>query len=106
TYVVSVRRASAKPEPAVAPSALFGKTDDETAALQMDSEVPPFLINDRVIRGKVTESSGETLPGVNVVVKGTQTGTVTNADGVFSLSIPDEQTTLVFSFVGYRSQEV
>lgn len=106
TYVVSLRRPSAKPEPAVAPSALFGKTEDETAALQADPEVPPFLTNDRVIRGKVTESSGETLPGVNVVVKGTQTGTVTNADGVFSLSIPDEQTTLVFSFVGYRSQEV
>jgi len=61
---------------------------------------------DRVIRGKVTDPSGEVLPGVNVLVKGTQTGTATNADGIFSLNIPDEGATLIFSFVGYRSQEV
>ncbi|ODS83058.1 MAG: SusC/RagA family TonB-linked outer membrane protein [Cytophagaceae bacterium SCN 52-12] len=61
---------------------------------------------DRGIRGKVTDSSNEALPGVNVLVKGTQTGTATNADGVFSLNIPDEGATLIFSFVGYRSQEV
>ena len=61
---------------------------------------------DRVIRGKVTDTSDEALPGVNVLVKGTQTGTATNAEGVFSLNIPDEGATLIFSFVGYRSQEV
>ena len=58
------------------------------------------------ITGTVTDDTGETLPGVNVVLKGTTQGTVTNANGAFSITVPDANTTLVFSFVGYASQEV
>ncbi|WP_206611098.1 TonB-dependent receptor [Mariniphaga sediminis] len=58
------------------------------------------------ITGTVTDEAGQPLPGVTVVVKGTTQGTVTNADGNYSLSnIPDD-VTLVFSFVGMRTQEV
>ncbi|MGC9353213.1 MAG: TonB-dependent receptor [Mariniphaga sp.] len=58
------------------------------------------------VSGTVTDSSGQPLPGVTVVVKGTTQGTVTNADGEYSLtSIPDDAT-LVFSFVGMQTQEV
>jgi TonB-linked SusC/RagA family outer membrane protein len=58
------------------------------------------------VTGKVTDSSGQPLPGVTVVIKGTTQGTVTNADGEYSLTnIPDDAT-LVFSFVGMRTQEV
>ncbi len=58
------------------------------------------------VSGKVTDSDNQPLPGVTVVVKGTTQGTVTNADGNYSLSnIPDDAT-LVFSFVGMRTQEV
>ncbi len=61
---------------------------------------------DRAITGKVTDEKGEGLPGVSVVVKNTTRGTSTDADGRFKLNVPDEATTLVFSFVGYLSQEV
>lgn len=59
------------------------------------------------IRGTVTDSeTGEELPGVNVVVKGTTTGTVTNIEGGYSLSIPADAQTLVFSSVGFTAEEV
>jgi TonB-dependent starch-binding outer membrane protein SusC len=58
------------------------------------------------VSGKVTDSGGQPLPGVTVVVKSTTRGTVTNADGEYSLSgIPDDAT-LVFSFVGMLTQEI
>lgn len=59
-----------------------------------------------VVTGKVTSSDGELLPGVNVLLKGTTVGTVTDADGVYSLELPDLNGTLVFSFIGFMSQEV
>lgn len=59
----------------------------------------------RTVSGKVTDDSGETLPGVNVVIKGTTTGTTTDLDGNYRLSV-DEGATLVFSFVGFETQEV
>ncbi len=60
----------------------------------------------RQINGFVSGTDGQPLPGVTVVVKGTTAGTVTNANGEFSLSIPATAETLVFSFVGMRTQEV
>jgi len=60
----------------------------------------------RSINGTVTDETGEPLPGVTAVVPGTTTGTVTNGDGEFSLTIPDDAETLQFSFVGMRTQEV
>lgn len=62
---------------------------------------------DRTIKGTVSDEKGASLPGVSVVLKGTQRGTSTGAAGDFSLEIPDGgQPVLVFSFVGYKSQEV
>jgi TonB-linked SusC/RagA family outer membrane protein len=58
------------------------------------------------ITGKVTDSDGLPLPGVSVIVKGTTIGTVTNADGEFSLNIPLNAEILQFSFVGMRTQEI
>ena len=58
------------------------------------------------VSGTVTdEKTGEPLPGVNVVIKGTTQGTATDTDGKYSLSADDEAV-LVFSFVGYASKEV
>ncbi|HQS51714.1 MAG TPA: carboxypeptidase-like regulatory domain-containing protein, partial [Daejeonella sp.] len=62
-----------------------------------------FMLMD--IRGKVVDSKGETLPGVSVRVKGTAVGTTTDAQGNFVLNAPDNGT-LVFSYIGYLSQEV
>jgi len=58
------------------------------------------------VKGKVTDQeSGEALPGVNVVVKGTTNGTITMADGTYTLDVPSDAT-LQFSFIGYKLQEV
>ncbi len=61
---------------------------------------------DRVVTGKVTSAEdGSALPGVNVVVKGTTAGTVTDADGGYKISVPSSGGTLVFSFIGMATQE-
>jgi TonB-linked SusC/RagA family outer membrane protein len=59
-----------------------------------------------VVSGAVKDDSGLAIPGVNVLVKGTATGTVTDADGKYSLEVPSPEATLVFSFIGYLGQEV
>lgn len=58
------------------------------------------------VSGKVTDSSGAPLPGVTVVVKGTTQGTVTNADGEYSISNLLANATLQFSFVGMKTLEI
>ncbi len=61
----------------------------------------------RTITGKVTgQEDGASLPGVNVLVKGTTTGAITDASGNYSLAVPGNDAILVFSFIGFRSQEV
>lgn len=54
----------------------------------------------------IDEAFNETLPGVNVTIKNTTTGTVTNLDGEYTLVVPDKQSVLVFSFIGYVTQEI
>jgi len=58
------------------------------------------------ISGKVTDSSGGSLPGVSVVVKGTTTGVITDGDGKYSLSNVPENAILQYSFVGMKGQEI
>jgi TonB-linked SusC/RagA family outer membrane protein len=61
---------------------------------------------DRSIKGKVTDEAGEKVPGVSIVLKGTTVGTVTDALGAYSLNVPDAGGTLIFSSVGFLSQEL
>lgn len=61
---------------------------------------------DIAIRGKVSDENGEGLPGVNVVIKGTTTGTTTDVTGNYTIRVPNESSTLVFSFLGYQTQEM
>ncbi len=62
---------------------------------------------DRTVSGKVTSAEdGSTLPGVNVVLKGTTNGAVTDIDGNYKLTVPEDGGTLTFSFIGLVSQEV
>lgn len=59
------------------------------------------------VEGTVTDAStGETLPGVNILVKGTTRGTSTNRDGHYELTANSLQDTLIFSFIGFQSQQV
>jgi len=60
----------------------------------------------KTITGKVTDESGAPVPGTTIIVKGTTTGIVSDMDGNYSLSVPATAKTLVFSFVGMKSQEV
>ncbi len=79
-------------------------------SIQLDPGVMSRLIAMRpaefAVRGRVTDERGGGLPGVSVVIKGTTTGTTTDAEGNYSITSPDGNATLVFSFIGYTSQEV
>lgn len=66
-----------------------------------------FLVPDRTITGRVTSSDDASpLPGVNVTLKSTTTGTVTDTDGRYSLQVPQSGGVLVFSFIGLATMEV
>jgi len=58
------------------------------------------------VKGVVKSTSGEVLPGVSIVVKGTTTGVVSDNDGKYNLTVPDAKSVLVFSFVGMQNQEI
>ena len=60
----------------------------------------------KTVSGKVTDSSGGSLPGVSVVVKGTTTGVITDMDGKYTIAKVPANATLQFSFVGMKSQEI
>lgn len=118
TYLIMARKASRKaailtpnsrlPETttpsadAALPQPVPAATDHPTsAAVEMakPQEIP--------VRGRITGSEkGEALPGVSVSIKGRNQGTTTNANGDFQLSVADNNTVLVFSYIGYERQEV
>jgi hypothetical protein len=58
------------------------------------------------VRGTVTDPDGNSIPGANVVIKGTTQGTITNIDGNYEISVSGQGAILVFSYVGYQSQEI
>ncbi len=67
----------------------------------------PLLAQERVITGKVTSSEDSSpLPGVNISVKGTTRGTTTDGNGNYSLNLPGDAKTLIYSFIGFVRQEV
>ncbi len=90
---------------------LFKGQDVEFQVMDRQIIISPRDINSAInskqgkITGKVTEKSGASLPGVTVFIKGTTQGTVTDIDGVYTISAnPDD--ILVFSFVGMKTQEI
>jgi len=60
----------------------------------------------RTITGKVTDEKGDAIPNASVVIKGTSTGTTTSIDGIFSISVPQNVSTLVVSSIGMGSSEI
>ncbi len=65
----------------------------------------PITNQAREVKGVVKDRIGETIPGANVVIKGTNQGVVTDFDGNFSISVPNDNPILVVSFIGYQTQE-
>ena len=72
------------------------------AGVNLETEQP----QKKEITGTIKDEKGNALPGVSVVLKGTTTGTVTDAGGNYTLQVPLNAQTLVFSFVGMKSQEI
>ncbi len=64
------------------------------------------LVSAKTITGTVTDQTGETIISASVIVKGTTVGTVTDFDGNYTLEVPDDATTLVFSYIGLQTKEV
>src|SRR4029453_7951216 len=66
----------------------------------------PAISTAFAVNGKVTDPAGQPLPGVNVLIKGTTNGTSTDGDGLYTLEMPDGLQTLIFSFIGYSTEEI
>lgn len=66
--------------------------------------IPEGFAQQLTVTGKVIDATEEGMPGVNVQVKGTTTGTITDFDGNYSIQVPNAKATLVFSFIGYFSR--
>ncbi|WP_421764146.1 YfbK domain-containing protein [Ekhidna sp.] len=62
-------------------------------------------VSAKYVNGTVTDEGGQSLPGVNVVIKGTTSGVITDINGFYSIEVPSEKSILVFSYVGFESQE-
>ena len=58
------------------------------------------------VSGKITDASGNGLPGVSLLVKGSRISTITDLNGEYSINIPDNKSILIFSSVGYTTQEI
>lgn len=79
-------------------------TSRNSPKLIIDLLVQPPV--DKTVTGKVTDENGAELPGVSVLVKGTLLGTTSDQDGRYSISVPEGSAILVFSYVGYTSEEM
>jgi len=77
------------------------------AILTLGLFLPGFIVAQSTITGKITDKGdGSPLPGVNILVKGATNGTISDVEGTFSLSVQGENPTLVFSSIGYFTQEI
>jgi TonB-linked SusC/RagA family outer membrane protein len=88
---------------------LFVNTDITYTILENNLIViaPKRSLQQQKITGTVTNAvTGEPLPGVYILIDGTNTGTITSSDGNYSLEVPDQNSVLVFSYIGYLSERV
>jgi len=76
---------------------------DQLAGLDKNSNLS---LQEIVVSGVVTDESNLPLPGVNIVIKGTTAGAITNVEGVYRINVPNTSAVLVFSYVGYSTQEI
>lgn len=83
---------------------LYKKLSFAAFALWFCSSVA--FAQDRTVSGKILDESGQPLPGVSVLVKGTSNGTVSDGEGAYTIGGINDNSTLVFSFIGYEGQEI
>ena len=66
-----------------------------------------FSVVAQTITGKIVSSDdNQPLPGVSILIKGTNTGTTSRADGTYSINVPNANRKLTYSFIGYDNQEI
>lgn len=78
----------------------------EINEISFEQEVLVEIIQTHNITGQVTDENGEGLPGVNVILKGTSIGSVTDLNGTYTIEVTDESSKLIFSSVGYIKEEI
>jgi hypothetical protein len=76
------------------------------ASLPTSATATAPVVENLIITGLVRDQQGQSLPGVNINIKGTGMGTVTNAEGKYSLALSDSNATLTYSFIGFVPQEM
>lgn len=85
----------------------LGKRNSRTGEIELPNSIEKLIQPDKIIiSGIVKDHKGVQLPGVSVLVKGTTTGTITDVKGEFKIAIPTGAKTILFSFVGMKSQEI
>ncbi len=84
------------------------KVINEVIVVKDAKEEKPAVIEQEVktIKGKITDSSGQPLPGASIIIKGTSVGVTSDFDGNYTIDVPVDVKVLVFSFIGMRTQEV
>jgi TonB family protein len=90
-------------------TAPVAESTPQPKALRMEeskrSKAKTATVPSLVISGVVRDQRGQPIPGVNIVSKGSTTGTITNGEGKYSIEVPSADQTLVYSFIGYEAQE-
>ncbi len=84
------------------------RINEQTVSVTVNHATEPKKQPQERVNGKVTDEEGQPIPGVSVLIKNTSVGTITDVDGNFNLNVADdlENPVLLFSFVGYQTQEV
>ncbi|MFV0269305.1 MAG: SusC/RagA family TonB-linked outer membrane protein, partial [Draconibacterium sp.] len=84
------------------------KVINEVIVVKDAKEEKPAVIEQEVktIKGKITDSSGQPLPGASIVIKGTSVGVTSDFDGNYTIDVPVDVKVLFFSFIGMRTQEI
>ncbi len=75
---------------------------DEGSKISRARKTQPINL---MVSGQVRDQQGQPIPGVNIVIKGSNTGTVTNAEGKYSIALSEQNQSLVYSFIGFVAQE-
>jgi TonB-linked SusC/RagA family outer membrane protein len=79
------------------------KAGNFTGTVPLSSET---MVPKKNVTGTVTDEQQVPLPGVSIIIKGTTAGVVSNSNGTFTVDVPDDSTVLVFSFIGFITQEI
>ncbi len=84
----------------------FKMMENFVAIMKTNAETSTVAQQQKTVSGVITDKNGEPLPGVSVYIKGTTQGTITSIDGKYTINTSDETAILVFSFIGFETQEV